>query len=104
MEGSDGHPAWWVGTPNNSEPSGSIISTIFLDHLSKYQLLKDSDPRHKLYLQTLSSMTTNHITTVVQSYSGRKITPSLGYVAVRGEGKMERATGSKTAKRLSEHV
>jgi hypothetical protein len=36
-------------------------------------------------------------------YSERKITPSLSYVTERGEGKMERARGSKTAKSLSEH-
>jgi hypothetical protein len=40
----------------------------------------------------------------LQFYSGRKITPSLGYVTVIGEGKMERARGSKIAKSLSEHV
>jgi ribosomal protein L24E len=34
------------------------------------------------------------------SYSGRKITPSLGYVTVRAEGKIKRARGSKTAKSL----
>jgi hypothetical protein len=33
-------------------------------------------------------------------YSGRKITPSFGYVTVSGEGKMERAMGSKMAKSL----
>jgi hypothetical protein len=39
-----------------------------------------------------------------QDYSGRKITPNLGYVTVRGEEKMERARGNKTAKSLCEHV
>jgi hypothetical protein len=33
-------------------------------------------------------------------YSGRKITASLSYVTENGEGKMERARGSKTAKSL----
>jgi hypothetical protein len=37
-------------------------------------------------------------------YSGRKINASFGYVTERGEGKMERARGIKTAKSLSEHV
>jgi hypothetical protein len=37
-------------------------------------------------------------------YSGRKITPSLGYVTLRGEGKMKKARGSKSEKSLSEHV
>lgn len=34
-------------------------------------------------------------------YTGRKISASLGYVAVRGEGKMEIAWGSKTPSALS---
>jgi hypothetical protein len=34
-------------------------------------------------------------------YSGRKITASFSYVTERGEGKKERARGSKTAKRMS---
>jgi hypothetical protein len=33
-------------------------------------------------------------------YSGRKIIPSLSYVAVRGEGKMDRAWESNTARSL----
>jgi hypothetical protein len=37
-------------------------------------------------------------------YSGRRITLSFSYVTERGEGKMERARASKTAKSLSEHV
>jgi hypothetical protein len=37
-------------------------------------------------------------------YSGHRITLSFGYVTERGEGKMERAGGSKTAKNLPEHV
>jgi hypothetical protein len=37
-------------------------------------------------------------------YSGRRITPSFSYVTERGEGKMERGGGGKTAKSLSEHV
>jgi hypothetical protein len=40
----------------------------------------------------------------IGEYSGHKITPNLGYVAVRGEGKMETARGSKMAKSLSEYV
>jgi hypothetical protein len=32
------------------------------------------------------------------------MTSSFSYVTERGEGKMERARGSKTAKSLSEHV
>jgi hypothetical protein len=36
--------------------------------------------------------------------SGRRITVSFSYVTERGEGKVERAKGSKTAKSLSEHV
>jgi hypothetical protein len=43
-------------------------------------------------------------TGILRSYSGRKITPRLGCVTARGEGKIERARGSKTAKSLSEHV
>jgi hypothetical protein len=35
------------------------------------------------------------------SYSGRKITPSLGYVTVTGEGK---GKGEKTAESFSKHV
>jgi hypothetical protein len=38
------------------------------------------------------------------AYSGRRITLSFSYVTERGEGKMERARGSKSAKSLSEHV
>jgi hypothetical protein len=34
-------------------------------------------------------------------YSGRKITASFSYVIQRGEGKIERAEGSKTAKSLN---
>jgi hypothetical protein len=30
-----------------------------------------------------------------QYYSGRRTTPSLGYVTVRGEGKVERARGAR---------
>jgi hypothetical protein len=37
-------------------------------------------------------------------YSGRNIIASVSYVTVRGEGKMERARGSKTSKSLSEHA
>jgi hypothetical protein len=37
-------------------------------------------------------------------YGGRKITPSLSYVTLRDEGKIERAKGSKMAKSLPEHV
>jgi hypothetical protein len=40
----------------------------------------------------------------LQTYSGRKIIPSLGYVTERGEEKMERARGSKTAKSLSMYL
>jgi hypothetical protein len=36
--------------------------------------------------------------------SGRNITASFSYITERGEGKMERARGSKMAKNLSEHV
>jgi hypothetical protein len=52
------------------------------------------------------SMHNQHATqlSVLFSYSRRKITPSLGYVTVRGEGNMEMARESKTAKNLSEHV
>jgi hypothetical protein len=32
------------------------------------------------------------------SHSGRRITPSLSYVTVTGEGKMERARGEKEGK------
>jgi hypothetical protein len=38
------------------------------------------------------------------NYSGYRITPSFSYVTERGEGKMERARGGKTAKSLFEHV
>jgi hypothetical protein len=34
-------------------------------------------------------------------YTGRKISASLSYVTVRGEGKMERSRGSKTSYALS---
>jgi hypothetical protein len=37
-------------------------------------------------------------------YSGCRINLSFSYVTERGEGKMERARGSKTAESLSEHV
>jgi hypothetical protein len=37
-------------------------------------------------------------------YSGRNITASFSYITERGDGKMGRAGGSKTAKSLSEHV
>jgi hypothetical protein len=44
------------------------------------------------------------VSTQPDRYSGRKITSSLGYVTLRGEGKMEMARESKMAKSLSEHV
>jgi hypothetical protein len=37
-------------------------------------------------------------------YSGSNIADNLSYGTERGEGKMERAGGSKTAQSLSEHV
>jgi hypothetical protein len=46
-----------------------------------------------------------HSTTRKSLHSGSKITPSMSYVTVRGEGgEVERRSGSKTAKGLSEHV
>jgi hypothetical protein len=41
---------------------------------------------------------------VKTEYSGRRISLIFSYVIERGEGKMERARGSKMAKSLSEHV
>jgi hypothetical protein len=38
------------------------------------------------------------------TYSDHNITASFSYVTERGEGKIKRARGSKTAKRVSEHV
>jgi hypothetical protein len=38
-----------------------------------------------------------------EPYSGRRITLSFSYVIETGEGKMERARDSKTAKSLFEH-
>jgi hypothetical protein len=49
---------------------------------------------------------TLNIKTYIHIYkcSGCKITPSLGYVTVGGEGKMERTRESKMAKSLSTYT
>jgi hypothetical protein len=66
------------------------------------EAMDDVTPTHNTFQHNLSMTWFTHAK--MSMYSGCKTTVSFSDVTERGEGKMERTRGSKTAKSLSEHV